>query len=370
MRYFFSTGEPSGELSAIALAKEIAKLDPAAEFEGIGAERMREAGFTLWRNNTGWASMGPLAAAPRIPRLLAIMLRTAAHIARSQPDLVILVDFGVFNLRLANRLRRRYGYELPIIDWFPPGAWLDRERTARAVATLTVPLTAFAHQYEFYKQLRLPIVFLGHPLADSYTLRPPRPAPASDAGTVAILPGSRRGELRQHIPVLRDAYLALRRRRPRLRAVIGAANKRCETMLRSAFAGVPNVTIANGVAAAIGDADAAWVSSGTAVLETALSGVPSAVLYVIPRILVRHARRIYSGTFIALPNLILQREALPELLQEAATPAALCEAMERLLWNPERQYADLTGLRAALGPPKALERSAEFAVAVAHAGRQ
>ena len=82
---------------AIFLADEIRKLDPQAQFEGIGSARMRQAGFGLWRDHTGWASMGPLAAIPRIPKLLNAMLRTAFHIVASKPDLVVLVDFGVFN---------------------------------------------------------------------------------------------------------------------------------------------------------------------------------------------------------------------------------------------------------------------------------
>src|SRR5271169_1420907 len=106
MRYFFSTGEASGESSALLLARAIRAVDPEAKFAGIGAERMRAAGFTIWRDHTGWASMGPLAALPRIPKLLATMWRTAFHLAKTKPDLIVLVDFGVFNLRLAMTLRR------------------------------------------------------------------------------------------------------------------------------------------------------------------------------------------------------------------------------------------------------------------------
>jgi len=93
MRYFFSTGEASGELTAVALAEAIARLDPQAQFEGIGSARMRAAGFTIWHDTAGWAALGPLAALPRIPKLLAIGLATAAKIAASKPDLVVLIDF-------------------------------------------------------------------------------------------------------------------------------------------------------------------------------------------------------------------------------------------------------------------------------------
>ncbi len=370
MRYFFSTGEASGELSAALLASAIRAYDRQALFTGIGAERMRAAGFTLWRDHTGWASMGPLGAIPRIPKLLVTMWRTAAHIAREQYDLVVLVDFGAFNLRLAQTLRRRLGYERPILYLFPPAAWLDDERRAREVASLAVPLTGFAHQYAFYKRLALPAVYFGHPLTGEYEMRPERPPAPDDGGTVAILPGSRRGELRLHLPRTIAAVRALSARRPRARAVFAAADAhaRCMIAAELARAGLDDAEITDGARAALADADAAWVASGTAVLEAALCGVPTVAFYVIPRILVRYARSIYDGRFITLPNLVLGYEAVPELVQDAATPQALAEALDAALRDPAAFRERLAPLRAALGPADALDRCARFAVALAEAG--
>ena len=366
MRYFISTGEASGELAATVLAQAIRRADPNATFEGIGAARMREAGFTLWRDHTGWASMGPLAAVPRIPKLLITMLATARHIAKTKPDLVVLVDFGAFNLRLAKRLRA-IGYRGAVLDVFPPGTWLDRERTARDVAAVAVPLTAFEHQRDFYLALHLPIAYFGHPLSSQYAMRSARPTPAATGGVVAILPGSRAGELRYHVPALLDAYAQLKAARPDLRAIAGAADERSERTLRAAVSrrGLTGLEIVRGTAAAIRDADAAWVASGTAVLECALSGVPAVALYVISPTLANHARRVYSGRFITLPNLVLQREVVPELLQEEATPERLAGAMEGVLADPRAQYAELVHLRQALGPADALEQCAAFAVQLA-----
>jgi len=366
VRYFFSSGEASGELAATALAQAIEHLDPAAQFEGIGAERMRQNGFRLWRDHTGWASMGPLAAIPRIPKLLVTMFLTAGHIMRTKPDLVVLVDFGAFNLRLAKRLRA-IGYKGPILDVFPPATWLDRQRTAREVAAVAMPLTSFEHQRNFYQSLQLPIAYFGHLLAAQYTMRAPRPAPPSDNGVVAILPGSRGTELRYHVPALFAAYDELKARRPQLRAIVGAADNQAEKTLREAASreGLRDVAFVRGVREAIASADAAWVASGTAVLECALSGVPAVALYVISPALVEHAKRVYSGRYITIPNLVLQREVVPELLQDAATPAALAHAMNDLLRDPDKQYREFSKLREALGPPDALEQAAAFAVRLA-----
>lgn len=369
MRYFLSTGEASGEASAIALAEKIRDCDSSAQFEGIGAAAMRAAGFTLWRDHTGWASMGPAAAIPRIPKLLDAMLRTAFHINASRPDLLILVDFGVFNLRLASTLRR-LRYEAPILDLYPPGTWLDDEDKARRVSDLCVPVTAFAHQYDFYRSLGCRIEFFGHPLASRYPARPPRARPPRDGGTVAMLPGSRGGELRRHVPVMLAAFAALRLRRPKLRGVFGSADARAEATIKRGIeehhAG--EVDLVPGVAAALEHADGAWVASGTAVLETALIGVPAAAIYVIPRSLIWYGHRMIKHRFISLPNLVLGREAVPELLQDAATPDALAEVLDGLMNDPDDQLRAFAELRAALGPPDALDRCARYAVQLAGSG--
>ena len=358
------------------LAQAIERYDSDARFEGIGAERMTGERWTRWRNHTGWASMGPLAAIPRIPPLLLTMWRTALHLAQERPELIVLVDFGAFNMRLAKTLRTRLGYKSPIMYLFPPATWLDKEGVARAVGAMTVPVTAFAHQYEFYKSHRLPVMFFGHPLTSQYELRPPRPAPPRDGGTIALLPGSRAGELRYHVPALLAALRLLRAGRPHLRAVFGAANAQSERTIARAIKRerLADVTIAHGVAAAIDGADAAYVASGTAVLETVLAGVPSVALYIVNPMVVGYGRRmqkkIFKARYITLPNLVLERELVPELLQEAATPEALAAAMEALLLDPSQQHAHFAEVRSRLGPTNALDDAAKFAVALAKAGQQ
>ncbi len=370
MRYFLSTGEPSGELNAVLLAQAISRYDPQARFEGIGAQGMRDAGFTLWRDHSGWASMGPLAAIPRIPGLYAAMWQTALHISKTKPDLVVLVDFGAFNVRLAKTLRTQLRYQPPIMDLFPPATWLDNEKIARLMSSWTVPVTAFERQYRFYKQHKLPIMFFGHPLASRYVTRAPRPAPPADGGTIALLPGSRGGELKYHVPALVGALERLRERRPHLHAVFGAANDASERRIARALraAKLENVRIVRGVAAAVADADAAFVASGTAVLEVTLLGVPAVALYIIAPVLVKHARNVYSGKYITLPNLVLDRELIPELLQDDATPERLAETMEAVLRHPETQTQAVAEVRERLGPSSALEDCAKFAVALATAG--
>lgn len=366
MRFFFSTGEASGEMLATALAGGIRARVPNARFEGIGSEHMRAAGFVVTQETRGWASLGPLEALAKIPPLVAIALRHTAWLRVRPPDLLVLVDFGAFNLRLARWLRR-VGYRRPILYFFPPGAWLDRERQAREVAARTTPLTAFEHQRDFYRDLGLPIAYFGHPLVSLVPPRESRSAAPSDGGTIAILPGSRRGELERHLGPLFGAAALLRERRPRARFVFSAADGEAEATIRRRLdvTALGGVEIVRGARTALDVADAAFIASGTAVLEAALREVPTVALYVIRRSQVPIAKRVWRGRYITLPNILLDRPVVPELLQDEATPQRLCAALDALLADPSAQLHGMRELRGVLGPPDALDRCAEFALGLA-----
>lgn len=365
MRVFFSTGEPSGEFQAVELAKAMQRLHPEPlQLEGIGSERMRAAGFRVWFETRGWASMGPLEALGKIPRLLVVMLLTAARLRLDPPDAIVMVDFGAFNLRFARQLRRT-GYRGAIVYYIPPGAWLDRARQAQLVAGATSPLTVFAHQRDFYARLGLPIAFFGHPLPELIREREPRPAPPRDGGLVAILPGSRRAEIERHTPALLSAAQALLIERPALRFVFGAADAEARASIEAQLRTFPGlrVQIVTGAQVALHDADAAWIASGTAVLEAALMGVPSVLLYITSEAQARMGRRMYArigGRWIGLPNLVLGRGVIPEFWQEEATGGTLADAMRGILLDPQAQLRELSALRAALGPSNALEHCARF----------
>lgn len=348
------------------LAGAIAICDSQATFEGIGGERMASFGFRLWTHTRGWGGMGPIEALAKIPKLYTTMWLTAMRLRRRPVDLVVLVDFGAFNLRLAKSLRI-LGYRGPVLNFFPPGAWLDKPSQAQTVASVSTPLVAFEHQRDFYLSQGLPVHYFGHPLAPAYALRPPRPAPPVDGGTIAILPGSREGELRNHLPALLDAYAIVKRSRPHARAIFGAADSSAQERIVEAVAqrAVQDASIVVSANGALAQADAAWIASGTAVMEASLTGVPAIALYILSQAQARIARRVYHGEYITIPNLVLHKRVIPELLQEAATPRALASAMEALLADPQSQYTQLLDLRAALGQPDSLDRCAAFAASLA-----
>ncbi|MGD1065880.1 MAG: hypothetical protein ABR975_03610, partial [Vulcanimicrobiaceae bacterium] len=222
MRVFISTGEASGELLASDLLGAMrTRVD--VEADGIGDLRLENAGVRIVQRTRGWASLGPISALRKIPRLYAVMLRTALQLRRAPPDLVLLVDFGAFNVRLAKTLRT-LGSRAPIVYYAPPAAWLDNVKRAYQVARLCDPLTLFRHQADFYRTLKLPIGFVGHPLVSTIPARAPLPPPPPGGGLIALLPGSREGEIERHASRLLDALARVRELRPQIRAVLVAAN--------------------------------------------------------------------------------------------------------------------------------------------------
>jgi lipid-A-disaccharide synthase len=364
VKLFFATGEASGELVAAELLDAI-RSRIGVDAEGIGDARLERAGVRLVARTRGWASMGPIDALRRIPRLWTVMMRTALRLRRDPPDAVVLVDFGAFNLRLARTLRG-LGFVQPIVYYAPPAAWLDNAKKARSVAARCDALTLFRHQAEFYRSLRLPIGYVGHPLVSTIAPRPPRPAPPGDSGDLALLPGSRAGEIERHAPLLLDAFARVRERRPAIRGTLVAADDDARRHLEHLLAmrsPLP-IAIAQDARATLREADAAAIASGTAVLESALVGTPAVALYILSETQAKIARRVYHGQYITLPNLVLDEPLVPELIQEAATPVALADELLALLDDPARQLDGYARMRTALGPPDALQRNADWVLSV------
>jgi lipid-A-disaccharide synthase len=365
MRVFFSTGELSGELLAAELLGAMRARMPV-DAEAIGNTRLEAEDVRIVHRTIGWARVGIYDAIKIVPQLIGVLMQMVVYLRRSSPDVVVLIDFGAFNLRLARALRA-WGFKKPIVYYVPPSAWLDNLPKAQTVAQNCDALTIFRHQSEFYRAHALPIGYVGHPLVSTIAARPPRPAPPPNGGRIALLPGSRHSEIARHLPLLLDAFSHLRERRPDLTGVIVAANDEMRALIQATldFRSPGPITIAEGTRAVLADVDVAAVTSGTAVLEAALIGTPTASFYILGAAQARIAARVFDGTFITLPNLVLRERIVPELLQDAATPVALADALAGLLDDPAAQLDGFARMRTALGPPDSLQRIADWVIAAA-----
>jgi len=375
---FIVAGEASGDLQASLLGRAMRALRPELTIAGVGGERMRAAGIEVELDSVGaeWASLGPISAYLKIPWLLTVMLGLAERIRSRRPLLLVCVDFGAFNLRMLEWLRAT-GYRGPALYYFPPGAWLDNAQQARKVARVASVLTPFAHQRDFYASLGLPAAFVGHPLVEAIARR--SPLPKRERPRIAVLPGSRRDEVAIMLPVLAVAA----RRAGDLwgaQCTVVAASEARAAQIRYLWAesgGPAGVEIVRSDASdAVLDADLAWTTSGTAVLESALRGVPQVAFYKLTDALYRIAQRriphIVRGP-VTLPNLVAGHTVVPELLQYDFTPERLMEESRALMSDPGAASAQANGyeeVRALLGPPDSLQRNAAYAVALIDRARR
>jgi lipid-A-disaccharide synthase len=364
---FFAAGEASGDLEASLLAAAARQISGGLSVCALGGERLKAAGARLLYDTTELASIGPLAIIPKIPKLYFLLHGLDRDMRRRPAGVFIPVDAGAFNLRLA-RLLRQGGYQRPIVYYFPPGAWLDNLEQAQAVASFTVPLTPFAHQRDFYKARGLRVEYFGHPLVS--VISPRAPKSTGSRATIAVLPGSRREEVARHVPVIARAATSLARTATVSFYAVAASDARAR-QIRTLWARLsgPEMSITREDAVdALRAADVAWIASGTAVLEAALVKVPQITFYVLSKAQRRIAARVLPKHLqrrIALPNLVLDRDVVPELLQDEFTPQNLHDQTLALLESEElrgHQLAQYDEFRAALGPPDALERIATFVV--------
>ncbi len=364
---FFAAGEASGDLEASLLAGAALRLRGGLRLAACGGDRLKALGIKLVYNTSELASIGPISIIPRIPFLYGLLRYLDISIRRRPPALFMPVDAGAFNMRLI-KLLRAGGYARPIIYYFPPGAWLDNEAQARALASGALALTPFEHQRNFYRALGLPVAYFGHPLVSVIEARKPQTPRANPL--IAVLPGSRKEEAAHHVRVLAHTAVALVTQTSATFVAVAASKARA-TQIQSLWeqAGGPELRISREESSdVLRRADLAWVASGTAALEAALVSVPQIVFYVVSGWQHSIAKRRLPPCLlksIALPNIVMERSIVPELLQENFTVPRLLEQTLSLLDDEGKRQAMLAGyeeLRVALGPPDSLDRIAAFVI--------
>ncbi len=366
-------GEASADLHAARVLLELRRLRPGLTAFGVGGPGLRAAGLEALYPAEEISVMGLVEVLPRIPRILSI-LRGLDRAARARrPKVALLVDLPDFNLRLAARLKRQ---GVKVVYYISPTIWAWRRGRARHVARVVERmLCILPFEPAAYGGTGVRADFVGHPFAE-------RPAPASPAGyraalglapgrtTVALVPGSRRSEVRRLFPPMLEAAERIRAAHPDAQFVVPIAPTLRRDLLAPFLAGhaTLDVTLVEGrTDEAVGASDAALVKSGTSTLEAGLMLRPLVVVYKFSWLSYLVARLLVRLTFFSLVNLLVGRRVVPELLQGGASAAAMAaEVLAVLPEGPARQ-AQLDGLRevrAALGPPGAPERVARVVAEV------
>ena len=320
-RVLISAGEASGDRLGAGLARAIHELRPDVELLGMGGDEMAAAGVRLVQHASEVAVVGFVEVLRHLPAIRRAMARLEDHLDAERPDVVVPIDFPDFNLRLAARAHRR---GIPVVYYVSPQVWAWRRgRVVEIRRIVRRMLVLFPFESPFYDGCGVPVTFVGHPAAAG-SASPPDPRLRERLGLppsgpiVALLPGSRRGEVTRHLPILLEAARRLRRRRPAPSFIVPRARTVPPGLLEEivASSGVEGVVVhAGDYPAILGACAAGAVASGTATLDAALAGLPSVVVYRMQALSYLLARRLVRVPHIALPNLVAGRRIFPELVQ-------------------------------------------------------
>ena len=337
LRVALVAGEASGDILGSGLMQAIKQRYPDTEFIGVGGARMEAEGLKSYFPMERLAVMGLVEVLGRLFELLGRRRQLARDLIAAQPDVFIGIDAPDFNLGLELKLRRA---GIKTVHYVSPSVWAWRQkRVLKIREACDLMLTLFPFEAQFYDEHQVPVRFVGHPLADAIPQQADRIA-AREAldlpqyePVVALMPGSRGGEVSRLGELFLDAAIRLRALRPGIRFLMPCATPERREQLEQMLAGrdLP-LTLLNGRShEALAAFDAVLIASGTATLEALLYKRPMVVAYRVAPLTYRILKRLVKSPYISLPNLLAERLLVPELIQDAATPEALAQAVAPLI---------------------------------------
>lgn len=335
MRYFIIAGEASGDLHGSGLVRQLISVDTKAEIQCWGGDKMAEAGATVLKHYKELAFMGFVEVVMNLPTILRNFKIVKTQIETFAPDVIVLVDYPGFNLRLA-KWAHEAGYKVHY--YISPQAWAWKEKRVEDVRRYVDEMyVILPFEKGFYERHGIDVHYVGHPLLEAIArYREGRDSVSRDEREVAILAGSRKQEIRKMLPVM----AAVSERFPKLRFTIAAAPSIDSEFYHQLLPdiGKSNIGIVHDDTYGLLDrAHAALTTSGTATLETALFNVPQVVCYRGSRLSFEIARRLIRVPFISLVNLIAAKPVVEELIQDNMNVDKLTQALDAILSGEMRQ---------------------------------
>ena len=326
-------GEASGDLLGADLARSLRARYPDAQIVGLCGPAMRAAGVEAWHDCSELAVMGLAEVLRHLPRLLRLRAGLLKRLMQWRPDVVVGIDAPDFNLGLEKRLKAR---GVTTVHYVSPSVWAWRGgRAAKIGASADLVLCLFPMEPPIYAAHGIDARFVGHPLADAFPLEPDQAAARArlglddDGPLLAVLPGSRLGEIRRIGPAFIGAVASLRQRHSRLRVIAPMATPACRALFESQ-GGAQHCRLIDGQARdCLIAADAVLLASGTAALEALFAKRPMVVGYrlsVLTHFLVRRFG-LLKTRHVSLPNALAGEALVPELLQDECTAPALAAAL-------------------------------------------
>jgi lipid-A-disaccharide synthase len=365
-------GEASGDIHGADLVKALEKREANLRFFGVAGEQLSQTNFEVLFNVSQLAGMGLVELFGSLRNILQAYRILRKAMRERRPDLVVLIDFPVFNLRLA-RLANELA--IPILYYISPQIWAWRRGRVRQIARrIDHMAVVFPFEVPFYETRGVKVNFVGHPLLDIVRVEDSRevtlPRLGLDTGkrTVAILPGSRREEVSRHLPVLLEAARQLRREVD-IQFLVIRASTVDRRDLESGLEGFPlRIPIVEDRRYdAVHACDLAWTASGTVTLETALLLKPMIIVYRLSWFTYALARLLVKVKHVGLVNIVAGEGVVPELIQSAFTAARVVRESRNIMDNQDLRdgiVKKLVALREKLGTPGAADRVASIALSM------
>ncbi|AMS14042.1 lipid-A-disaccharide synthase [Pseudomonas chlororaphis] len=342
LRIALVAGEASGDILGAGLMRALKAQHPAVEFIGVGGPLMQAQGLVSYFPMERLAVMGLVEVLGRLRELLARRKKLVQTLIAEKPDVFIGIDAPDFNLNIELQLRQA---GIKTVHYVSPSVWAWRQKRVLKIREgCDLMLTLFPFEAKFYEEKGVPVRFVGHSLADAIPLEADRAAARAELGLpggplVALMPGSRGGEVGRLGALFLDAAQRLRALRPGVRFVMPCASPERRTQLEELLAGrdLP-LTLLNGQShQALAACDAVLIASGTATLEALLYKRPMVVAYRLAPLTFWILKRMVKSPYISLPNLLAQRLLVPELLQDDATAEALAQTLSPLIEDGQEQ---------------------------------
>ncbi len=334
MKYYIIAGEASGDLHGSNLIREIWKADPAASIRCWGGDKMQEQGGELVKHYRELAFMGFSEVLMNLRTIFRNLAFCRNDIQSWQPDVLILIDYPGFNLRIA-KWAKKNGFR--VIYYIAPQVWAWKENRVKSMKqSIDLMLVILPFEKDYFKnKWNWEVEYVGHPLVEeteSVLARTPGPSLASKP-IVALLPGSRKQEISKKLPVM----LELSRSFPDYQFIVAKAPGADETFYKTLLGEYPDVFYVQGQTyELLLQSKAALVTSGTATLETALLSVPEVVCYKGSPVSYQIAKRVIKVKYISLVNLIMDKPVVKELIQDEFTVSNLKTELKELLENGKR----------------------------------
>jgi lipid-A-disaccharide synthase len=365
-------GEASGDLHGAQFVKALSEQHPTLRFFGVAGEQLKRTRFEVLFSVSQLAGMGFVELAGSIRNIWKAYRVLRRALRERRPDLLVLIDFPDFNLRLAKLAK---ALKIPVLYYISPQIWAWRRGRVRQIARLVDHMAVvFPFEVSFYENRGVNVTFVGHPLLDIVRCRESREAVLTQLGldtanrTIGILPGSRRGELALHLPMLLDAALRLSREMGIQFLVIRASTverREIEAMLERVPLKIPIVEDKR--YDAVNACDLAWTASGTVTVETALLLKPMIIVYRVSWLTYALARMLVKVKHIGMVNIMAADAVVPELVQADFTVERVVSESRTLLNNQDLRNTiikKLAAVREKLGAPGAARRVADIATSM------